>query len=217
LCVLRSLLQRGDTFIDVGANTGVISLVASRWVGPTGRIYSFEPSSREHANLLANVMQNAARNVTPVRAAVTSACGSATLRVAPSSHAGLNTIGGAFAYTGVDAERLESVETVTLDAFAERHSIDRLAVIKLDVEGAEAAVLQGSRRLLEDQRPAIITEVMGRSLVANGTTVESLESLLRDSGYQLFVVNDSTATLESVPTLDGIDEQNIIALPSERQ
>ena len=217
LCVLRSLLQPGDTFIDVGANTGVISLVASRWVGPTGRIYSFEPSSREHDNLLANVMQNAARNVTPVRAAVTSACGSATLRVAPSSHAGLNTIGGAFAYPGVDAERLESVETVTLDAFAERHSIDRVAVIKLDVEGAEGAVLRGSRRLLENHRPAIISEIMARSLVANGTTVESLESLLRKSGYHLFVVNDSTATLEPVATLDGIDEQNIIALPSERQ
>ena len=145
-------------------------------------------------------MQNAARNVTPVRAAVTSACGSATLRVAPSSHAGLNSLGSAFPYAGVEAERMESVETITLDAFAERHSIDRVAVIKLDVEGAEGAMLQGSRRLLEDHRPAIIAEIMARSLVANGTTVESLESLLRDAGYRLFVVNDSTATRTSCDT-----------------
>jgi FkbM family methyltransferase len=217
LCALRSLLQPGDTFIDVGANTGVISLVASRWVGPTGRIYSFEPSRREYDNLLANVMQNAARNVTPVRAAVTSASGSATLRVAPSSYAGLNTLGSAFPYAGVDIERLESVETITLDAFAERQRLDRVAVIKLDVEGSEGDVLQGSRRLLEDHRPAIIAEIMARSLVAKETTVESLERLLKDAGYRLFLVNDTTATLEPVATLDGIDEQNIIALPSERR
>src|SRR3954468_546190 len=46
LAALKSLLQRGDTFIDVGANEGYFSVVAARLVGPTGRVIAIEPQSR---------------------------------------------------------------------------------------------------------------------------------------------------------------------------
>ena len=216
LCVLRSLLQPGDTFIDVGANTGVISLVASRWVGPIGRIYSFEPSSREYDNLLANVMQNAAAgNVTPVRAAVTSACGSATLRVAPSSHSGLNTLGGTFSYE-VDAERLEQVATIALDDFVGQEQIARVALVKVDVEGAEGAVLQGAARVLRDLRPSLIFEVFSRSLKANDSSVKDVEEQLRRGRYQLYSISDDSARLHPLDSLAARDEQNVVALPAER-
>ena len=51
LVVLRSLLREGDIFVDVGANVGVFSLVASGWVGPAGHVIAFEPSSREFSRL----------------------------------------------------------------------------------------------------------------------------------------------------------------------
>ncbi|HVQ12312.1 MAG TPA: FkbM family methyltransferase, partial [Vicinamibacterales bacterium] len=97
LSVLQKFLRRDDVFIDVGANVGIVSLAAGRWVGPQGRVYSFEPSEREHRSLIHNLELNEAINVTPVRAALSDRVGVATLRVAASGHGGLNTLGESFA------------------------------------------------------------------------------------------------------------------------
>ncbi len=56
--VLRVVLTEGKTCIDVGANIGLVSLLASRWVGPTGRVISFEPSGREFARLRQHIDLN---------------------------------------------------------------------------------------------------------------------------------------------------------------
>jgi FkbM family methyltransferase len=216
LSVLRRLLKVGHTFIDVGANTGVMSLVASKWVGAAGQVYSFEPSQREYEKLLGNIERNTAANVRPFRLAVTSSSGVANLRVAPESYAGLNTLGSEFPYAGVETLRLEPVETTTLDDFVKAHGIDRVDAVKLDVEGAEAAALQGAHRLLVDQRPALVLEIFSRSLRANGSSAPAVERLLRAARYRLFSIDDSTARLERIAGLADIDEQNIVALPAER-
>jgi FkbM family methyltransferase len=216
LCVIRELLTQGSTFIDVGANTGVISLVASKWVGRSGRVYSLEPSAREYDNLLHNVASNPALNVEMFRLAAASSSGRATLRVAAASHAGLNTLGNAFPYEGVETERLETVETITLDDFVAREAIRGVAGIKVDVEGAEEAVLRGALNLLRDQRPAVVFEVFSRSLTANGSTPEALERLLFDARYRLYSIDDETARLVPLDALAIIDEQNAVALPVEK-
>ncbi len=94
LLTIQKLLRPGDVFFDVGANVGIMSLTAARWVGPLGRVYSFEPSEREHRTLIHNLELNRAINVTPIRAALSNHVGLATLRVATSGHGGLNTLGG---------------------------------------------------------------------------------------------------------------------------
>jgi FkbM family methyltransferase len=216
LSVLRRVLSQGDTFIDVGANVGIISLVASKWVGATGHVYSFEPSAREYNNLLDHLERNGAVNVSPLQLAVASTSGRVDLRVAPASYAGLNTLGSAFPYQGVDVHRIEQVESVTLDEFVDARSITRVAAVKLDVEGAEGAALTGARRLLRDQRPVLVIEVFSRSLEANGATPATIERMLRDAGYRLFSIDDGTAQLNAIADLTRVDEQNIVAVPEER-
>lgn len=216
LCVIRELLTQGSTFIDVGANMGVISLVASKWVGPSGRVYSLEPSTREYENLRHNVESNPALSVKPFRLAAASSGGHATLRVAAASHAGLNTLGNAFPYEGVETERLETIETITLDDFVAREAIHGIAAMKIDVEGAEAAVLQGAHNVLRDHRPAIVFEVFSRSLAANGSTCEALDRLFYDARYRLYSIDEETARLVPLDALAIIDEQNAVALPVER-
>src|SRR5689334_17792000 len=78
LCVVQALLRPGDCFIDVGANVGLFSLVASRWVGPAGHVYSFEPSAREYEALRDNLRRNGLSEETAFRLAVTSQSGQAT-------------------------------------------------------------------------------------------------------------------------------------------
>jgi FkbM family methyltransferase len=216
LCAIKNILRRDDVFIDVGANVGIISLAAARWVGPQGRVYSFEPSEREHRSLIRNVELNEGINVTAVRAALSDRVGRATLRVATSGHAGLNTLGESIAYDGVGVAALEQVDVTTLDDFIRAERIDRVSVVKVDVEGAEGAVLSGSSRLLQELRPALVLEIFPRALAANKWTVADVENLLRGAAYNLFSIHPENATLEPMASISGEEERNIVAMPTER-
>ena len=216
LCALRRLLGVGGVFLDVGANAGVMSLAASRWMGAEGRVFSFEPSLREYRRLVENLELNDAGNVIPVRAAVSSGTGPATLRVAAAGHGGLNTLGETFAHDGVEMAALEQVDTTTLDDFIKDGRINRVSVVKVDVEGGEGAVLAGSPRLLAEHRPALVLEVNPRALAAHHWTVTGVEDLLRGAAYRLFSICGETASLEPITRLTNTDEENIVALPEER-
>ena len=216
LSLLRSLVQPGAVCLDVGANVGVVSLAVSRWVGPSGHVYAFEPSGREFARLCDNLERSQARNVTPVRAAVSSFCGRASLRVAAAAAGGLNTLGDSFPYEGVATEQLEEVAVMTLDDFAERHSLPAVAVIKLDIEGSEGEAVTGAAGLLARDRPALVLEVFERTLQSTGWTVARLEEVIAEAGYLLYEIDDGTAEVRSVASLTGHSEQNLVALPAER-
>jgi FkbM family methyltransferase len=216
LSVLRTLLSAGSIFLDVGANAGVFSVVASRWVTPGGRVYAFEPSAREYARLLDNIQLNGIEGiVTPVRAAMSATPGRAMLRVASAQYGGLNTLGTEFPYEGVDTAGIEEVEVTTLDAFVERRALPRIDVVKMDIEGAEAAALAGAERTLSELRPALVLELFARSLATNGASIGDVEQHLRDASYRCFRIDDETAALVPVPDLAALDEQNVVALPAE--
>ncbi len=215
LCVIRGLLEPGGVFFDVGANAGIISLAAAAWVGASGRVFSFEASQREFTRLTETVAINGLSHVFAVRAAVADREGRADLRVAEAACSGLNTLGERFAYD-VETDRIESVETITLDRFVSERAIDRVDVMKIDVEGAEGAVLTGSRELLAEHRPALVIEVFSASLAANGWNRSALERLLRDARYGFYSIDEGSAGLVHLATLEGADEQNVVALPLER-
>jgi hypothetical protein len=90
-----------------------------------------------------------------------------------------------------------------------------VAVLKIDVEGAEAAVLQGAHRVLVDHRPAMVVEVYSRALELNGADRETVERLLRTQHYRLYSIDDDTAALHEIDALTSVDEQNVVAVPFE--
>lgn len=212
--LLQRLLAPGAIFLDVGAHAGIFTLLASRLVGDGGRVVSFEPSDRERARLEEHVAINELQNVTIVAAAVADREGEGTLQVATARYGGLNTLGHRFAYEGVDRVAVVSVPVITLDRFAAREHLDRVDVIKLDIEGAECAALRGAAALIRACRPVLIIEVVSAALVANGSTREQLEQVLRELGYDLFRIDEATADLVPLPGLAEIDEQNVVALPA---
>ena len=75
LLYLRSLLGKGDVFVDVGSNVGIWSLSASAVVGSRGHVFSFEPNPTTFKKLLRNLDRNHITNVTPIQAAVSSSGG----------------------------------------------------------------------------------------------------------------------------------------------
>jgi FkbM family methyltransferase len=211
LCVLKTLLRPGDVFIDVGANAGLMVLAASRWVGPEGRIYAFEPSTREYARLTDTIARNRLTHATAVKTALGSRARSAVLRVADAEHGGLNTLGDSFAYAGIGTERMEPVDVQTLDEFVDTHRVPRIAAIKIDVEGSETDVLLGARRLLQRDRPALILEVLGQALEATGSSIGQLEHVLLEQGYSLHRIDDH-GLLQRFQSLADADGENVVAL-----
>jgi FkbM family methyltransferase len=215
LTILRALTPAGGVFVDIGANTGVVSVAAAAWVGPDGRVFSFEPSRREFERLVENLALNNLSQVVPVPAAIADREGTMPLTIAAPGFGGLNTLAGHFPYAGVATERIEQVQALTFDAFAERQRLSRVDVIKNDVEGAEGIALTGAARVLQRYRPAIVLEIFSRSLQSTGWDRARLTALLRSARYCLFRIDEATARPVRLLALDEIDEQNAIALPDE--
>lgn len=154
--LLRAELRSGDCYYDVGAHTGFFSLIASRFVGPSGRIVAFEPDPQNAAALKANIAKNGLTQVAVVERAVWSSPGPVTFeRAADSSN---RTQGHVSPEAGARLDAI-SVCAVRLDDFllSERYPAPRL--VKMDVEGGEWEALQGARRLLVEARPKLLCEV----------------------------------------------------------
>jgi FkbM family methyltransferase len=180
---ISKLLGPGMTFVDIGANEGVFTLLAAAAVGPSGSVHAFEPSPREGARLRSNVELNRFTNVHVHALALGSKTGVATLNVAGPDHPGHNTL-GAFSYAESSHQSVE-VPLVTLDDVLEREDVTQLDVVKIDVEGSETAVIRGARRTLERFRPTIVVEAFEPALQAMGSSVRELLDLVRDSGYDV--------------------------------
>jgi FkbM family methyltransferase len=194
---LQAVLRPGMTVVDVGANSGYYSLWASRLVGPTGRVYAFEPVPDLEAGLRHNVALNAIGNITVRSEAISESTGTAVLHV---SHASKNTGLSSLVLNqdvGADSERLE-VQTITLDELAEQIS-EPIDFIKIDVEGAEEMVIRGATQLLAAERaPAILFE---------SYDVVPLARRLESYGYQIRRLHYTLKNgIELRPYMDQFDD-----------
>jgi len=151
----KSLLKPSSVVSDIGANVGYYSLVAAPLVGSTGRVYAFEPASRQFASLKKNALRNGFTQILPNKLALADKPGEAVLYQEDE----FNTGSASLHHTGPNNTKGEMVTLTTLDDFVEPLKLDRLDVIKVDVEGYELAVLNGGRKTLEEFHPTLLVEV----------------------------------------------------------
>lgn len=142
-----SLLKPGDVFIDVGANFGFFSLLASKRLQDSGLVIAIEPSKSAFKDLLRAINRNRCYNVIPVNLALSNQSGSAKL-VKPWFR---QSTAGYIANSG-------DILVSTLDDIYKRFNYPKVKLIKIDTEGAELLILYGARRLLKEQKPMIILE-----------------------------------------------------------
>ncbi|HZS22871.1 MAG TPA: FkbM family methyltransferase [Pseudonocardiaceae bacterium] len=138
---MRSRLRSGDTFVDVGANIGYLSALASRLVGPHGVVVAIEPAPAAGAALQETVALNDLTNIRLVTAAVSDCEGQLPLYVG-SSDSGLTTT---VARLGRHFRLREQtrVRAATLGSLLTPEELATARLIKIDVEGAEDRVLAG--------------------------------------------------------------------------
>ena len=163
----------GGVFYDVGANLGFFALLGAHMTGPDGRVLAFEPAPDNAAAIRHNAEVNGLLNVEVVEKAVAASAGEGRLQVVDDqSWSKLEEYG---AHPGT--ERVLDVPVIALDEEISAGALPPPDVVKIDVEGAEIAVLEGMARTLAEHRPAIICEL-------HDTHREFVEHI-RGAGYRV--------------------------------
>lgn len=177
---VRALLKPGDVVFDVGAHVGYYTLHAARLVGGTGAVHAFEPVPRNAARLRANVALNAFTNVEVVEAAVSAVGGRARFGTVPlPGESGW----GSMLVAGDEGSADIDVPAVSLDEYAAARAIDRVALIKIDVQGSEMDVLRGARTVLTTAGPDVLCELDPYWLARAGTTAADIIEMMEGFGY----------------------------------
>jgi FkbM family methyltransferase len=192
------LLKEGMTVMDVGANVGMYSLLAARVVGPTGKVYAFEPVPDTFARLQEHITMNGLTHVVPISIALSDSNGTVKISVARNGRSSL------FLHTTSD---FIEVPMETLDSFIASHGIEEVHAIKVDVEGSEMHVVRGMRQLLSrSDKPLLMFEINPSTLAAAGTTAEELFNAIVSYGYAGHVIRKGQIIpVESIvnPTRQG--------------
>lgn len=150
--VVARLVHRGMTVWDIGANAGFYSLAFSRLVGAAGSVVAFEPLAANNHHLLRHIAINRVENVRVVQTAVGSRSG----------FIGFQADESVFKGRVADHETHYLVAITTIDDFLASEPGWLPSVVKIDVEGGEAAVLEGASNLLRSHPPLIILALHGR-------------------------------------------------------
>ncbi|PZF79909.1 FkbM family methyltransferase [Jiangella anatolica] len=184
---IDELLSPGDVFYDVGANVGFFALLAARKVGPDGAAYAFEAVAELAEAIGRNAALNDLGNVTVIASAVSDTDGSAELLL--TTHPGGATLAGG--QTPPDLRGRRRVDTVRLDTLVAQGRIRPPRVVKIDVEGAEPAVLAGMTQLLAAHRPALVCEFDGPDDAAVEAATDRFEAALSGLAYDVRTLDPS--------------------------
>jgi FkbM family methyltransferase len=187
--VIRSILMKGDVFIDIGANVGYFSVIAARLVGDKGKVYSLEAIPKIYDLLTETIVINDMNNIYPFNNAVYSE--NTKLRFC-------NMKDSAFSHISKDDNITESpidVDSITLDSLIKEFGT--VNAMKIDVEGAEMDVLLGGNKLIDRCRPKIVMEVQDWSLQRFGYCSKDVLGLLRNTGYKVYDLKYNLYTGES--------------------
>ena len=166
--------------LDVGANVGAYAVLLGQWIGASGQVYAFEPSQRAFDGLVRHIALNAQADVVrPVPVAVSDRDGTGALIVAGT--AGESRLAGT-----AETEGVIRVPMVTIDSFCARESVQP-SFIKIDVEGAELAVLRGARETIRrgGDRLALFVELHPSIWTLSGETRADFELELDRQGLAL--------------------------------
>jgi len=178
--LLPELVKSGDWVMDVGANVGHYAKRLSELVGPTGRVFAFEPVPATFALLTSNARVFAHQNTTLINAAISDERRSVGISVP------LNVSGLADYYMAKlspSENSTHTVYTLPLDVFL---SDQRISLIKIDVEGHEVAALSGMKNLIMRHKPVLIIETESDSFVEDVKSLGYDAERLPDSPNVLF-------------------------------
>jgi FkbM family methyltransferase len=203
----KELCKESRIILDIGANTGVYSLIAQT-INPNAKVYAFEPLKQVCEKLRSNCQLNG-YDIACLEVAVSNYDGKAKVYLSSMEHVYSVTVNE----NRLDSDREvfeQEVRTVKLSTFIEQNQIGNIDLMKIDVEYHEVKVLEGMEGYLDKMRPSMIIEVLndevGRGIedilkggnylffdVSESGTIRPVEHITKGNGYNYLVCNDIVA------------------------
>jgi FkbM family methyltransferase len=173
--------QGGEVIWDVGAHGGFTTYYFSKMVGPSGKVYAFEPDEHTYPYLLRNIELHKLDNVIPVKKALAGSSGTALFSMDGSLGAGLTS------YTDTaDKRETSEVETISFSDACREFGVP--AFVKMDIEGAEVAVVKGALSTLKEHPIHFAIETEHR--VDREYTSVPITRMLAGIGYKVWSSSD---------------------------
>jgi FkbM family methyltransferase len=214
LLFVERFLRPRMTVLDIGAHHGLYSLLASKKVGPQGRVIAFEPSPRERKALRLNLALNWSRNVSVYKVALGSDAGEADFFVVEGTETGCNSLRPPHLKTGT--YRPIQIRVAVLDDWLREHKIEHVDFIKIDAEGAELEVLQGASKLLNARpRPVLLAEIAEIRTAPWGYSARETVRYMEEMGYVWFSIRRDGSLRVLQPDYD-LRDTNLVAVPNEQ-
>ena len=210
---VEQILQPGMVVLDIGAHHGYYTLLASQKVGPQGRVIAFEPSARERRNLLQHLQLNACTNVQVEENALGETEGNEKFFIVNGRETGCNSLRPPVVRKST---YVVEVPITRLDEYVQRQNLARVDFVKMDVEGAEWAVLKGATDFLERRpRPIIFCEVQDLRTRAWGYPAREIVDYLRQRGFRWYVPS-ADGNMQQLDLDQNEFDGNFVAVPEER-
>ena len=204
--VMKALLREGATFIDVGANFGTFSLLASRLVGKSGRVIAIEPQPGLAAMIGESFMLSGVTNARVEQIGLGKSAATRTLLI-PRDDSGR--AGFYHGFSGKAGHEVVVASVFPLDGVVDYEPQD--AVIKIDAEGSELEILEGASMFIRASMPAIIIELNPWSLSASGTSPARVLERLVEFGYSSFTTAELFPEQVAVSQLPMTRQFNLVA------
>lgn len=183
---ISKILRPGHHCIDVGANFGQHSILMSKLVGPQGRVFCFEASPKTFAYLEQNLERNHCQNVQTFSVGIWD-------EAVEMDFSYVEHVAGCsfFSTTGCREGKTEKVSCRSLDSFFPEGAT-RIALIKIDIEGAEIKAIEGAKNLIRRDHPALLTELNRVTLERfYGASVRSFCDQIDSIGYEMRIIDES--------------------------
>ena len=200
LTQMDRIIQTDFICLDIGANLGPFTAAMSH-LASDGRVHSFEASRLNFDLLKHNVESNGLRNVELHHYAVTDHRGTATLNYYP------DLPGCSFlSSTNLVSDVAESVEAITLDDFMRSARLEKVNVIKMDIEGSEVKGLQGAVELFQNFKPVLFIEYNPRAMRDyHNFEKRELYDVLTGFCQQILVISRDDGELVQISSFEQLD------------
>lgn len=211
---VRANLKPGDVFLDIGANIGWFTMLASTIVGERGHVHSFEPRKPTVDYLRRSVEANSLSGlVTVYEAGLADRDGDWHLAWAEGT---ANPGSSCLVESGSEAANLQTL-AIRLKAL-DNLAVEKVDFIKIDIEGAEMLAMKGGSKTIARNRPIVMSELHPKQLqIVSGVSPAEYIGWFRQQGYRIFLLEaDRNDELDDFPRFLSKELVNIVCIPTDK-
>jgi FkbM family methyltransferase len=207
--LIKISLNTGDIALDIGANIGLQSLRMSLSSGLNGKVYAFEPLEYLQEKFMKNLELNKAVNVRLFPFALSDKESETDFKINKNSWNQ-----GTFSLSNNSGTDLQRIIVKVADEIPEIQSLEKLALIKIDVEGFEHQVLKGLKQTLQKHKPRIIFEYDSDYWTNSGQNILDCFNFLTSLNYMVYQIN--SVGCELINTAESIQSGNLFCIQNPK-